>query len=226
MSGCRDLGIRGDRRGAFGSDETQWHQFTNHWCVQVGRNRIEVTLADVDAAHFEWLGPMDNPFLVGNVRVGYFELQTNTAAERETAAVQLGPPTRLCPILQSHVDTLMEAALSHGTDFAAEWLQSLHNWTSGFWLNDREHARRPWVCNPMAMKIDSLLKKHLPPDVFRSRAYECDYGHDLPRTTPVLNPTGKIRAVRRVVRNFLIGFGAGSAMSCYADGVGDSVSCW
>jgi hypothetical protein len=41
----------------------------------------------------------------------------------------------------------------HGETFAAEWLQSIGNW-SAYWLNDREQARRPWVCTPDALKID------------------------------------------------------------------------
>jgi hypothetical protein len=61
------------------------------------------------------------------------------------------------PLLQSYIDEVVEGGLEYGEDFAQEVLETTGGW-SQYWLNDRELARRPWVLNPQATKVDRLLK--------------------------------------------------------------------
>jgi hypothetical protein len=61
------------------------------------------------------------------------------------------------PLLQSYIDVVLEAGLEYGEDFAREILETTADWRP-FWLNDRELARRPWVHDANAAKVDDLLK--------------------------------------------------------------------
>ena len=76
----------------------------------------------------------------------------------------LSPPTFDYPILQTHLDVLLEGALKHGEDFAKELLDTIMWWESEedvcYYLNDRSSARRPWVKNIKAPQIDKLLQEH------------------------------------------------------------------
>ena len=84
-------------------------------------------------------------------------------------------PTFELPILQSHLDTMLVGALTHGNLFAAEWLNTIEGWSS-FWLNDRLGSRRPWVQLPNAREIDTLLQQHPPSDAntFSWRAHSSE----------------------------------------------------
>lgn len=61
------------------------------------------------------------------------------------------------PLLQSYVDVVVEGGLEYGDGFAREILETTADWQP-YWLNDRELARRPWVHDPDAAKVDQLLK--------------------------------------------------------------------
>ena len=179
------------------------------------RNIIRTQLEAVSMSQFDWLGWTDPPPGVETVQVFAFELQN------------FKPPTVELPILQSHVDVLVEGALKHGAAFAAEWLDSIQWWTDHddegrvFYLNDREQARRPWLKTPLARKIDDVLASH--PDNLRilsHRAHMNSYHHGVPPSNPPhANELAKPRrgsealpppplAERRVVRNFIFGFGS------------------
>ena len=185
--------------------------------VRGSRGGLVAHVKDVDASCFEWLAPMDNRWLTPgrNVRIVYY----STDASQDTT--HIGAPTLRCPILQSHVDSLLNAALPHGELFAAEWLSSINKWSSterkaegeqkvSYWLNDREQPRRPWLCNHNALCVDRLLKENVP-DEFGCRAYEHEYGNGKELIcNPALLSTAvsASRATRRVVKNFMVGFGS------------------
>lgn len=139
------------------------------------------------------------------------------------------PPSLKYPILQSHVDMLVEAAIdAYPSDdgcFAKEWMDTTHLW-SRHWLNDRPFSRRPWVANKRALRIDDILEKHPPPprNTFQNRAHTlfvcttCKNKEKKKSTTVSLPsqpppPGGDFRAPLartppRVVRNFVIGYGS------------------
>ena len=52
---------------------------------------------------------------------------------------------------------VVEGALEYGEDYAREVLETTEGWRSDYWLNDRELARRPWVRDPKAAKVDKML---------------------------------------------------------------------
>ena len=60
------------------------------------------------------------------------------------------------PILQTYVDVCVLGCLELGRQFLLEFLETTHGF-SGFWLNDREVPRRPWIHQPRHKTIDRLL---------------------------------------------------------------------
>jgi hypothetical protein len=56
----------------------------------------------------------------------------------------------LCP------DVVVEGGLENGEAFARELIETTSDW-SDYWLNDRELARRPWLCDPQSAEVDRLL---------------------------------------------------------------------
>lgn len=70
--------------------------------------------------------------------------------------VSLPEPNAQFPLLESYIDVVVEGALEYGEDFARELIETTSDW-SGYWLNDRELARRPWVRDPESAKVDELL---------------------------------------------------------------------
>ena len=107
----------------------------------------------VPMSSFDWLGAFDPPPLCEMVDVLVFADEAH-----------LSPPTFDYPILQTHLDVLLEGALKHGEDFAKELLDTIMWWESEedvcYYLNDRSSARRPWVKNIKAPQIDKLLQEH------------------------------------------------------------------
>lgn len=80
----------------------------------------------VDATLFDWLGWVQAPVGLTHVEVTWWEFAA-LAKQPSTHGGEddydhMGIPTFSLPILQTNVDLIMEAALVHGKDFAAEWL--------------------------------------------------------------------------------------------------------
>ena len=71
--------------------------------------------------------------------------------------VGLPLPDAKFPMLQSYIDVVVEGGLEYGEDFAKELIATTADW-SGFWLNDRELARRPWVHDKKSGAVDRLIK--------------------------------------------------------------------
>lgn len=60
------------------------------------------------------------------------------------------------PICQSYIDLCLEGCLKYGEDFAKEFLDTTFGWNE-YWINDRLLPRRPWIHQPLYMKIDTIL---------------------------------------------------------------------
>jgi len=70
------------------------------------------------------------------------------------------------PIVQSYVDIFISGCLEQEqafqlTGFTQTCIDSTAQW-SKHWVNDRIYPRRPFIHQPMAGKIDQLLKQSLP----------------------------------------------------------------
>lgn len=63
------------------------------------------------------------------------------------------------PICQSYIDLCLEGCLKYGEDFATEFLDTTFGWNQ-YWINDRLLPRRPWIYQPIYMKIDTLLQNN------------------------------------------------------------------
>jgi hypothetical protein len=77
-------------------------------------------------------------------------------------------PNDSYPIVQSYVDLCLEGCIEiekvggeSGIDFSEEFILSTKDWSKA-WVNDRVHARRPFVEYPAASRIDQLIRKFLP----------------------------------------------------------------
>lgn len=70
------------------------------------------------------------------------------------------------PIVQSYVDIFVSGCLEQEqrlglADFSRECLATTAGW-SEHWVNDRIYPRRPFIFQPRAAQIDSLLSRQLP----------------------------------------------------------------
>jgi hypothetical protein len=72
--------------------------------------------------------------------------------------VGLPGPDAEFPLLESYIDVVVEGGLEYGPEFAREILETTDGW-SRYWLNDRELARRPWVRDVNALRVDAIVGK-------------------------------------------------------------------
>ena len=93
--------------------------------------------------------------------------------QSEGAGRGLLPPSAEYPILQTYVDVCLTGCLEHGEEFAREFIQTTFLWAP-YWLNERELARRPWLHQKQNVKIDRLLKEHVP-EYYERRRLESEY---------------------------------------------------
>jgi len=163
---------------------------------------------DVDVEEFDWLGWMERPPSMTKVAVLCLDCAVLTDGRR------MKPPCPEWPILQSHVDTILEVSYDHSPDFAKEWMDTIKWWTPA-WLNDRINSRRPWTHEPKALEYDEILQHHPPGELnmFKHRCHGSTYhevNHSEEHTLRLSTPEEETppRASRRVVKNFLFGFGS------------------
>jgi hypothetical protein len=170
-----------------------------------------VSLLPIPMKHFDWLASTEPPKDLEVVHAF-----TASPDVSKSTLDRFRPPSIDYPILQSHVDLIVEGALKHGESFAAEWLEQIQWWTDenqfSFYLNDRAEARRPWSCKPLCSDIDMILEKH--PSHFsalKMRKYETEYFYHANAISPSdpleVRPPPPITQ-RNATTNFLIGFGS------------------
>ncbi|PHQ79208.1 MAG: hypothetical protein COB66_07345 [Coxiella sp. (in: Bacteria)] len=75
-------------------------------------------------------------------------------------------PTKNCPIVQSYVDIFLSGCLELQKKytlpgFAKQCITTTSDWSS-HWVNDRLYPRRPFIYQPEAGKIDTLIHDNLP----------------------------------------------------------------
>ncbi len=75
-------------------------------------------------------------------------------------------PSEKYPIIESYVDIFLSGCLEiqekfHLNHFAEACIDTTTHW-SPQWVNDRIYPRRPFVFEPNAIKIDTLLTKKIP----------------------------------------------------------------
>jgi len=78
----------------------------------------------------------------------------------------IATPSAKSPIVQSYVDIFLSGCLEQEqrfelNGFAQQCLATTRNW-SEHWVNDRIYPRRPFIYQPRARQIDSLLAQQLP----------------------------------------------------------------
>lgn len=83
-------------------------------------------------------------------------------------------PTKKYPIVESYVDTFISGCLELAnkyqlSNFAQQCINTTADW-SFFWVNDRVYPRRPYIMQPQAKSIDSLLIQILPEYVKQMKA--------------------------------------------------------
>lgn len=81
----------------------------------------------------------------------------------------MAEPSEKYPLVESYVDIFLSGCLEieknfHLQDFTAECIKTTTNW-SPHWVNDRVYPRRPFVFEPNAASIDTLLSK-IKPETF------------------------------------------------------------
>ena len=79
---------------------------------------------------------------------------------------RVAAPSARFPIVQSYVDIFVGGCLAMERQyqlagFAEECISSTHGW-SKHWVNDRIYPRRPFIYQPDAAAIDTLLQHRLP----------------------------------------------------------------
>ena len=82
-------------------------------------------------------------------------------------------PSAKFPIVQSYVDIFISGCLEQEqrfalSGFARQCVTSTQGW-SEHWVNDRIHPRRPFIHQPKARQIDTLLSHELPDTFARIR---------------------------------------------------------
>ena len=189
-----------------------------------------VDLVPVSVKQFDWLASTEPPKDLEFVHI--FTIRSPDHDDTKSKLDYFRPPSIDYPILQSHVDIIVEGALKHGEAFAAEWLEQIQWWInddgSSFYLNDREEARRPWNHKPIVSNIDAILEKH--PGCFsacKSRKYETEYFYHATATmSKTISSTRPLEVQspppvtkRYATKNFLIGFGSiiNTASRCASD---------
>lgn len=99
-------------------------------------------------------------------------------AEGLEPGLGLPAPSVGFPLLESYIDVVIEGGMEYGLDYAREIIVTTTDW-SGYWLNDRELPRRPWVFDRHYAAVDRLLAVTAPH--FASRMFPEDYAAERAR---------------------------------------------
>lgn len=116
-----------------------------------GYVRVEIPLGEVEAVGWRPLPAQ------GRIWVYVPEKPPGADGAAEPGVGLPGPDAQF-PLLESYIDVVVEGGLEYGPEFAREILETTDGW-SRYWLNDRELARRPWVRDANASRVDVILGK-------------------------------------------------------------------
>jgi hypothetical protein len=106
---------------------------------------------------------------LSNIRTlehGSFEMQDGQAWIYISKPQTVARPNARYPIVQSYVDIFVSGCLEQEQrfelkGFAQQCLTTTRDW-SEHWVNDRVYPRRPFIYQPKARQIDTLLSEQLP----------------------------------------------------------------
>ncbi len=116
-----------------------------------GYVRVEIPPVQIEAVGWQPLPA------AGRVWVYVPEKPASEGGSGEPGVGLPGPDADF-PLLESYIDVVVEGGLEYGPEFAREILETTDGWNR-YWLNDRELARRPWVRDPNALRVDAIIGK-------------------------------------------------------------------
>jgi hypothetical protein len=116
-----------------------------------GYVRVEIPLAQIEAVGWQALPA------AGRIWVYAPEKPASADGAGKPGVGPSGPDAEF-PLLESYIDVVVEGGLEYGPEFAREILETTDGW-SRCWLNDRELARRPWVRDSNAPRVDAIIGK-------------------------------------------------------------------
>jgi hypothetical protein len=114
-----------------------------------GYVRVEIPPAQIEAVGWR---PLPT---TGHIWVYAPEKPASEGGSGEPGVGLPGPDAEF-PLLESYIDVVVEGGLEYGPEFAREILETTDGW-SRYWLNDRELARRPWLRDANAARVDAIL---------------------------------------------------------------------
>ena len=76
--------------------------------------------------------------------------------KNDVPGIDLVPPDKYYPILQTYIDIVIIGCLKYGIDYAVEFLYTT-GWWNKYWLNDRQVPRRPWIFQKKYKDVDHLV---------------------------------------------------------------------
>jgi hypothetical protein len=103
---------------------------------------------------------------IRTLETGSFAIQDGQAWIYVNKPQTVARPNARYPIVQSYVDIFLSGCLEQEQrfelkGFAQQCVATTHDW-SEHWVNDRLYPRRPFIFQPKARQIDTLLSEQLP----------------------------------------------------------------
>jgi hypothetical protein len=166
--------LHGYRRGWFSRGSPVGFSTTFLGVVQDRGSRLNAVIYRVDPAELAATDKRERSYCRASVPVSDLRvLPTGFSLAPNAQAwiyVSRGPnvalPNARYPLVQSYVDIFLSGCLEQEqrfgvTGFAQQCISTTAGW-SEHWVNDRIYPRRPFLHQPRAREIDSLLAKELP----------------------------------------------------------------
>ena len=166
--------VAGFRRGWISKGSSLGFSATYLGAVQDRASRFNAVIYRVDPQELEATDKRERSYCRASVPIPDLRvLGPSFSLPAEAQAwiyVSRGPsvelPSGKYPIVQSYVDVFLSGCLEQEerfgvAGFAEQCIETTSGW-SEHWVNDRIYPRRPFVYQPRARQIDTLLSKELP----------------------------------------------------------------
>jgi hypothetical protein len=165
--------VSGFRRGWFAKVDPPGFSTTYLGVVPDGQAHLNAVIYQVDAAELAATDQREASYCRVAVPVGAIKaLEKDPFAPAGQIWIyankpeSIGVPSARLPIVQSYVDIFVGGCFEQEqrfalAGFAQQCIATTQHW-SAHWVNDRLHARRPFIHQPRARQIDALLSQQLP----------------------------------------------------------------